>query len=29
MMAYWNAGKMGLKEEKQFLNDFFLVLKGV
>jgi len=19
----WNAGKMGLKEEKQFINDFF------
>jgi hypothetical protein len=20
-MAYWNAGKMGLKEEDQFIND--------
>jgi hypothetical protein len=23
MMAYWNTGKMGLKEEKQFINDLF------
>jgi hypothetical protein len=21
MMEYWSAGKMGLKEEKQFIND--------
>jgi len=23
MMEYYNAGKMGLKEEKQFINDLF------
>jgi hypothetical protein len=22
-MKYWNTGKMGLKEEKQFINDLF------
>jgi len=23
MMEYWSAGKMGLKEAKQFINDLF------